>query len=47
MQDPGTAPVRRSWPSLDVGTEIYVSKEGEIAEWELSNFEVVIPNPSQ
>ncbi|RWR89047.1 hypothetical protein CKAN_01809400 [Cinnamomum micranthum f. kanehirae] len=46
-QDPGTPPVRRLWPSLDVGTEIYVSKEGEIAEWELSNFEVVIPDPSQ
>lgn len=46
-QDPGTPPARRLWPSLDVGTEIYVSREGETAEWELSDFDIIIPDPSQ
>lgn len=41
-QDPGTKPVERHWPSIDVGTEIYVS-ENEIAEWRLSNFDILVP----
>ncbi|XP_038984924.1 uncharacterized protein LOC103696954 [Phoenix dactylifera] len=41
-QDPGTAPAKRRWPSLDVGTEIYISND-EVAEWTLSNFDIIIP----
>ncbi|XP_077231318.1 uncharacterized protein LOC143864288 [Tasmannia lanceolata] len=43
-QDPGTPPAKRLWSSLDVGTEIYVSP-GEVAEWTLSDFDVIIPDP--
>lgn len=43
MQDPGTPPAKREWPSLDIGTEIYVSEEGEVAEWILSEFDVIVP----
>ncbi|XP_058097655.1 uncharacterized protein LOC131242792 [Magnolia sinica] len=42
-QDPGTNPARRVWSSIDVGTEIYVSREGETAEWTISDFDVLIP----
>ncbi|MQL72902.1 hypothetical protein Taro_005233 [Colocasia esculenta] len=42
-QDPGTAPARRQWTSLDVGTEIYVSDVGEVAEWTVSDFDVIVP----
>lgn len=41
-QDPGTEPVLRHWPSIDVGTEIYVSGN-EIAEWTLTNFDILVP----
>ncbi|PKU87613.1 uncharacterized protein LOC110107069 [Dendrobium catenatum] len=41
-QDPGTVPVKRSWTSLDVGTEIYVS-ENQVAEWTLSQFDILVP----
>ncbi|KAL1563791.1 hypothetical protein AAHA92_06217 [Salvia divinorum] len=41
-QDPGTEPVVRHWPSVDVGTEIYVSWN-EIAKWSLSNFDILVP----
>ncbi|EAY97333.1 uncharacterized protein [Oryza sativa Japonica Group] len=41
-QDPGTPPAKRRWSSLDVGTEIYVSKYAE-AEWTLSGFDIVVP----
>uniref|UniRef100_A0A0E0DP57 DUF7705 domain-containing protein n=1 Tax=Oryza meridionalis TaxID=40149 RepID=A0A0E0DP57_9ORYZ len=41
-QDPGTPPAKRKWSSLDVGTEIYVSKYAE-AEWTLSGFDIVVP----
>ncbi|KAG6421412.1 hypothetical protein SASPL_117964 [Salvia splendens] len=41
-QDPGTEPVVRHWPSVDVGTEIYVSGN-EIAKWSLSNFDILVP----
>lgn len=42
-QDPGTKPARRIWTSLDVGTEIFVSDKDEIAEWTVSDFDVVVP----
>ncbi|KAL7137881.1 hypothetical protein ABFS83_10G124400 [Erythranthe nasuta] len=41
-QDPGTAPARRIWTSLDVGTEIFVTDQEEVAEWTLSDFDVII-----
>ena len=44
-QDPGTTPARRLWASVDVGTEIYVSNKDEIAEWTLSDFDVLVPVP--
>ncbi|KAI3460733.1 hypothetical protein Pfo_017396 [Paulownia fortunei] len=40
-QDPGSTPARRIWTSLDVGTEIFVSDQDEVAEWTLSNFDVI------
>ncbi|CAG7873564.1 unnamed protein product [Brassica rapa] len=40
-QDPGTTPARRIWTSVDVGTEIY-KDEGAVAEWHLSDFNVLI-----
>lgn len=42
MQDPGTEPVERHWPSIDLGTEIYISG-GQLAEWTVSNFDIIIP----
>ncbi|KAL3688293.1 hypothetical protein R1sor_014602 [Riccia sorocarpa] len=42
-QDPGTPPATRRWPSIDVGTEIYISSSSATAEWTLSNFDVLIP----
>lgn len=42
MQDPGTAPVERHWPSVDLGTEIYVSGN-EVAEWTVSDFDIIVP----
>uniref|UniRef100_A0A6N2LSE9 DUF7705 domain-containing protein n=1 Tax=Salix viminalis TaxID=40686 RepID=A0A6N2LSE9_SALVM len=42
-QDPGTKPARRVWSSINVGTEIYVSREGETAEWTVSDFDVLVP----
>lgn len=41
-QDPGTAHARRIWTSLDVGTEIFVSDQDEVAEWTLSHFDVIL-----
>ncbi|KAG6429223.1 hypothetical protein SASPL_107268 [Salvia splendens] len=41
-QDPDTAPARRIWTSLDVGTEIFVSDQDEVAEWSLSDFDVIL-----
>lgn len=40
-QDPGSHPARRQWPSLDVGTEIFVSDKEEVAQWTLSDFDVI------
>lgn len=42
LQDPGTQPARRIWTSIDVGTEIFVSKKDEVAEWTLSEFDVLL-----
>ncbi|KAK6803943.1 hypothetical protein RDI58_001727 [Solanum bulbocastanum] len=41
-QDRGTLPARRIWTSLDVGTEIFVSDKDEVAEWTLSDFDVLL-----
>ncbi|KAL7227016.1 hypothetical protein ACSBR1_021979 [Camellia fascicularis] len=46
-QDPGTAPARRIWTSLDVGTEIFVSDKDEVAEWTLSDFDVILTSPTE
>ncbi|CAK9165955.1 unnamed protein product [Ilex paraguariensis] len=44
IQDPGTKPATRVWPSINVGTEIYVSSEGAgvTAEWAVSDFDVLV-----
>lgn len=44
-QDPGTKPARRVWSSINVGTEIYVSRSGPgvTAEWTVSDFDVLVP----
>ncbi|VFQ59553.1 unnamed protein product [Cuscuta campestris] len=44
-QDPGTPPAKRIWTSLDVGTEIFVSDKDEVAEWTLSDFDVILTSP--
>ncbi|OWM79730.1 uncharacterized protein LOC116205068 isoform X2 [Punica granatum] len=41
-QDPGTKPARRIWTSIDMGTEIFVSNQDEVAEWTLSDFDVLL-----
>ncbi|XP_071905173.1 uncharacterized protein [Coffea arabica] len=41
-QDPGTKPAKRHWPSVDLGTEIYLSGN-EIAEWSVSDFDIIVP----
>ncbi|KAL4199081.1 hypothetical protein AMTRI_Chr03g143090 [Amborella trichopoda] len=41
-QEPGTPLAKRIWTSLDLGTEIYISKKSEVAEWIVSNFDVII-----
>ncbi|KAM7277356.1 hypothetical protein ACFE04_019222 [Oxalis oulophora] len=43
-QDPGTAPAKRIWTSLDVGTEVFISSKHEVAEWTLSDFDVILNN---
>ncbi|KAG8365693.1 hypothetical protein BUALT_Bualt18G0133200 [Buddleja alternifolia] len=40
-QDLGTKPVERHWPSIDLGTEIYVS-DNEVAEWTVSDFDIIV-----
>lgn len=40
-QDPGTPPARRVWGSIDMGTEIFVSDKDEVAEWTVSDFDVI------
>ncbi|KAJ4849878.1 hypothetical protein Tsubulata_034680 [Turnera subulata] len=41
-QDPGTPPARRIWTSIDMGTEIFVSDKDEVAEWTVSDFDVIL-----
>ncbi|KAK6937208.1 hypothetical protein RJ641_030716 [Dillenia turbinata] len=41
-QDPGTPPAKRIWTSLDSGTEIFVSDKDEVAEWSLTEFDVIL-----
>lgn len=41
-QDPGSPPARRVWTSLDTGTEIFVSNQDEVAEWTISDFDVLV-----
>lgn len=41
-QDPSSKPVERHWSSIDLGTEIYVS-ENQVAEWTVSDFDVIVP----
>lgn len=41
LQDPGTPPTRRIWTSIDMGTEIFVNDKEELAEWTLSDFDVL------
>lgn len=45
MQDPGTPPAKRVWTSIDSGTEIFVSDKDEVAEWTLSEFDVILTEP--
>uniref|UniRef100_A0A7N0UTL2 DUF7705 domain-containing protein n=1 Tax=Kalanchoe fedtschenkoi TaxID=63787 RepID=A0A7N0UTL2_KALFE len=45
-QDPGHPPARRIWTSLDVGTEVFISDRDEVAEWTLSDFDVILTSPS-
>ncbi|XP_042481539.1 uncharacterized protein LOC122061994 [Macadamia integrifolia] len=42
-QDPSTKPVKRTWPSIDLGTEIYISKTDEVAEWTVSDYDIIVP----
>lgn len=46
-QDPGTKPARRIWSSINVGTEIYVSSTGMTAEWDVSDFDILVPDESR
>ncbi|KAH0744187.1 hypothetical protein KY290_032180 [Solanum tuberosum] len=40
-QDPFTKPAERHWPSIDLGTEIYVSSN-QLAEWVISDFDIIV-----
>jgi hypothetical protein len=42
-QDPGTEQAIRSWPSIDVGTEMFNADNSDTAEWTVSDFDVLIP----
>lgn len=42
MQEPDTPPALRVWPSVDVGTEVYVSSQPATAEWTISDFDILI-----
>ncbi|MCD7471779.1 hypothetical protein HAX54_012447 [Datura stramonium] len=39
-QDPGTAPARRRWYSIDLGTEIY-RDPNQVAEWTVTDFDIL------
>eukprot|EP00252_Welwitschia_mirabilis_P013197 TRINITY_DN29117_c0_g1_i1.p1 TRINITY_DN29117_c0_g1~~TRINITY_DN29117_c0_g1_i1.p1 ORF type:complete len:518 (-),score=74.88 TRINITY_DN29117_c0_g1_i1:219-1772(-) len=45
-QDPGTAPAKRIWLSINVGTEVYITEKDETAEWSVSDFDVTVPATS-
>ncbi|XP_028770999.1 uncharacterized protein LOC114728287 [Neltuma alba] len=45
-QDPGSPPAKRVWTSVDLGTEIYVSEKDEVAEWIVSDFDVLLTKPN-
>ncbi|XP_058217596.1 uncharacterized protein LOC131328706 [Rhododendron vialii] len=40
-QDPGTKPVKRHWPSINLGAEVYIDGN-EILEWTVSDFDIII-----
>ncbi|XP_016468631.1 uncharacterized protein LOC107791135 [Nicotiana tabacum] len=42
-QDPGTAPAKRKWSSIDLGTEIY-RDANQVAEWTVTDFDILVPN---
>lgn len=42
LQDPGTAPARRKWTSIDLGTEIF-KDPNQVAEWTVSDFNILVP----
>lgn len=42
LQDPGTAPARRQWSSIDLGTEIF-RDVNQVAEWTVSDFDILVP----
>ncbi|CAI8603651.1 unnamed protein product [Vicia faba] len=44
-QDPGSSPAKRIWTSIDTGTEIFVSDKDEVAEWSISDFDVIVTEP--
>ena len=46
VQDPVSPPAKRVWTSIDSGTEIYVSGRDEVAEWTLSDFDVLLTQPN-
>ncbi|XP_059290091.1 uncharacterized protein LOC132043630 [Lycium ferocissimum] len=41
-QDPGTAPAKRKWMSIDLGTEIY-RDPNQVAEWTVTDFDILVP----
>ncbi|XP_065879483.1 uncharacterized protein [Euphorbia lathyris] len=41
-QDPGSAPARRRWMSIDLGTEIFKAPD-EVAEWTVTHFDILVP----
>ncbi|KAM3284872.1 hypothetical protein P3S67_023671 [Capsicum chacoense] len=41
-QDPGTAPAKRRWSSIDLGTEIF-KDANQVAEWTVSDFDILVP----
>lgn len=45
MQEPGSSPAKRIWTSIDTGTEIFVSDKDEVAEWTISDFDVILTQP--
>ncbi|WCJ32350.1 hypothetical protein M5689_013779 [Euphorbia peplus] len=42
-QEPGTKPIERHWPSINLGTEIYMGNDS-VAEWTVSGFDILVRN---